>query len=328
MLICLVTLVAMFAGGTYNDLAASVREATSRPVVVVLSKTRVDYPSFEYEAGSLDEMSRTIRAKTGLSLAPGTDLVFHDGLLHPRKLSRIGALPPAPVMVAFPKEAVKDGKVTFKTQKNESLVVSSLPGFSKPVTVHWFYTDQVVGVNVEDQPELSFLAHLAKGIGARVVDSPEKYEIEFAAEEIRSRAIKTIESQPYFVNLRPEDKAMEDGRRTFRIGVLRALSTPQLTELFSKRNNEIRLPIARRSRLERLAVTMIQQLEKYEAKPLPAGTAGPRRTPPVLNRVDPRRQAFMIVDTFFETRVEVPVLDQNGLPAGVQVVGIRSGFGG
>jgi len=78
----------------------------------------------------------------------------------------------------------------------------------------------------------------------------------------------------------------------------------------------VRVQLRPGSPLANLAVGRIRDLEKLQ-KTYADGTRASKAAVGLLDRVDSNRSAFLIMDAKFYTRLEVPVLDQNGRPAGV-----------
>lgn len=312
MYVLLAAAVASFPGGNYNDLAKSISEATTKPAVVVLSSAPRPIKPFEFNHADLDAMASAFRTNAELMMSPGVNLILHDGLIPADKVSKGRSPRGSATPKAFPETAVANGVVTFSTEKTETLQLESLKGFSKPVEVHWFYTDQIVGVSAKGVPELDFLNHIARGMGAKVVNTTKSFKIDFDPVEVRTRAIRTIQAD----NAR-DAKTPRDPMETFRIAALNSLTPATLTELFSKPRNQVRTPIRPGSDIERQAVALLRQ----QSGPQPQRDArtntgvifeNNRRAATIFDRVDTSRQARLVTDTSFTSWVEVPVRGGNG----------------
>jgi hypothetical protein len=322
-------MVATFPGGTINDLARSLNTASGKPAVIVLSGSAKALPGFEFNAADPDDLAQVLRTKVNLVLAPGVDMVVHDGYVPFDKVGKGAPTGNSMMAKPFTEAAVSGGKVTFATEKNESLQLESLKGFAKPVTVHWFYPGLTVAVNAKDVPEMDFLGLVAKGIGARFHNSGNNFKIEFDPVEVRTRAIRTIQFQPQGAKpQQPQAPTFTTRMQDFRIAALNSLTPAQLSELFKAPGNTIKTPIRSGSNIERLAVALVREMEaqtqtqtddaavanEVNSRVLIGGQtrAQNRRPGSILARVDPRRQAMLVTDTNFQAWVEVPVLGGNG----------------
>ncbi len=333
-----------FAGGTPNAFIAALSTDTQQNVMMTQGDGAI-LARAEFETSDLNEMSRAVRAQLSHAILPGTDLILSDQFVA-RELvaenqgqrvlreggeveiviraneavSRSSATDGSrrsgrfePNRIALPKTAVQDGKVTFKTEGNDALQIPMVgQALSKPVKVHWFYDRAPIFVHVKDQPEEEFARWLAKAVGARLVVNAKEYAFELNPSEARKRAVATIQKEP----LPERNAASQTAARNFRIACLNALTPAQISAALAESGSTTRIELGPRSPLTRLAVQRVQQIDaERQSRPVqgPPGQAQPT----IMQRVDPSRMAVLIVDSRFGVRMEIPVLDQNGRPAGV-----------
>src|SRR5690348_3398726 len=74
-----------FGGGTPNDLAKTLADATGQNVVIYQARMK-PIPAFDFDTASLDEFAKTMRTKAGLMMAPGSNYIFYDGVLPAGKM--------------------------------------------------------------------------------------------------------------------------------------------------------------------------------------------------------------------------------------------------
>lgn len=326
----LLAAISTFPGGNFNDLAHSMASATGKPAVVVLSASKGAMKSFQFDPSNLDSLTRTVQKEAGLVRTPGLNMVFHDGLVPSGKVSRNPWNSPEAVAAkAFPSDAIKNGLVTVRTEKNESLDVQTLKGFKKPVQVHWFYGSLAIGIEAKDVPEMDFLSLVAKGMAARFLNTSNAYLIDFDPVEARLRVVQTIQSEPLTGDKAAQDRMAKE--RAFRIAALNALSSADMTTLFQKQGNEIRVAVRNGSPVEGAAVALIRDVEATERAAareqrqeavleyqttgaIRVSRAGNQDIVGILNRIDSRRPATLIVNTMFEVGLELPIFDARGRP--------------
>jgi len=188
---------ASFSGGNANEFAKFVADSTHQNVVFYQSVVE-DVAKVDFDAADINEMARTFRAKLAVQMAPGVRLILSDGLIEPERLAPAGTPRSEPVWVSLPDEALKDGKVTWRTRDRDRLNPGTLAQahFSRPVKVHWFFHEVPVAVAVKDMPEQEFLTYVAKAVGGRLIVSPKEYNLDFDAGEVRTRAIKRMRTWP------------------------------------------------------------------------------------------------------------------------------------
>lgn len=343
-----------FGGGTPNDFVTALADATQQNVVMTQGDAKNLSPS-EFETTDIDTMARAIRAQMKHMILPGTDLVLGDQLLSKQMVSEArqirlsglefntveggriaadvevsrraasGAMPPTEALlsvnrIGMPATAVKDGKITFKTEKADALQLPMLTGIlSKPVKVHWIYSEAPVFVNVKDMPEMEFLKWSAKAIGARLTSSAKEYSFELDPVEIRKRAVLTIQAQPVPQGGRGDSRNEVNSRqqaKNFRISIINALTPAQISAALAETGSSTQIELNARSPLTRIAVQRVQQLDAERQNRPQQGPPG-QAQPGVMQRVDSSRMAILTVDSRFGIQMEIPVLDQNGRPGGV-----------
>lgn len=333
-----------FAGGTPNEFIAALSQDTQQNVMMTQGDGTI-LSRAEFETSDLNEMSRAIRAQLQHVILPGTDLIISDQLV-PRELVAENQVQRAvregaeveiilranealarsdgaegarrtgrfeANRIALPKTAIQDGKVTFKTEGNDALQIAMAgQALSKPVKVHWFYDRSPIFINVKDQPEEEFARWLAKAVGARLVVNAKEYAFELNPTEARRRAVATIQSEP----LPQRNAESQTAARNFRVACLNALTPVQITAALAESRSSVRIELTQRSPLTRLAVQRVQQIDaERQSRPMQGPPGQAQLT--IMKRVDPSRLAVLIVDSRFGVRMEIPVLDQNGRPAGV-----------
>ena len=318
--------IATFPGGNFNDLAASLSEATGKPAVVSLSSARGSMKSFSFDTADEGAFGRTVLKEIGLMRAPGVTVVFHDGQLPSAKVSQKPWNQPESVSPkAFSAASVKAGKVNFRTEKTESLDLKTLAGFAKPVESHWFFEGLAIGVVAKDVPEMDFLGLVAKGIGGRFLNTSAAFKIDIDPVDIRTRAVRTIQAEA--IPTEGDEAAILNKERAFRIAALNALSNEEMSRLFLQPGNQVRVAVRTGSPVEGAAVALIREMEAQQlralrtertpedsrrADTLPRYVRGDTNFVGILNRVDTRRQAMLVINQRFEASLEVPVVDGRG----------------
>lgn len=341
-------LAVQFPGGAPNEFVGALAKGANRSVVLALSAAHT-IPKADFEIDDFDLMARSIRKQTQLAILPGIDLVLSDQLLPKRlvtevvyrgggqsesdqleiesKIAEIRAskLPTSPTassdlpinFVDLPASSVQNGTITFVTEKSDALQVQKLNGpLSKPVKSHWIYQEIPIYVQVKDMPELDLMKWSAKALGARLIATANEYNFELDPIEVRKRAIAAIVANARPTVGRKEDIAIVQDRQNFRIACLNALTPAQLTEALATPDASTRIELSPRGTLTNLALNQVRALQKYQES-IPPGTAGPKSAIGLLQRVDPNRKAYLIVERGFTVTIEVPVLDKDGNPAGV-----------
>ncbi len=343
-------LVVKFPGGSPNEFVSLLSEATNQNVVLSQGQAQT-INAAEFETKDLDEMARAIRAQIQHVIMPGTELVLTTQRLHPELVSAVmfrGAVSGAEGLViaaipllsasgsgstraanyqvnliGMPVNALKDGKFTIKTEKQDALQLTSFQGFgSKPIQVHWIFRETPIFMNVKDLPELEMLRWAAKAVGAKLTQNTKEFHFEVDPLEIRKRAVAAIlfeEEQVRPFQIRPDEgNEMSRVRRpasSFRISVLNALSAFQITKALETSGGNVTIELGPRGPLTALALQRIRALEQSQLS-LPASSPAPRTAVGLLQRVDPNRIPTMTVDSKFSVRMDIPVVDANGRPAG------------
>ncbi len=326
-----------FPGGTPNDFITALAKETKSNVMMSQGDTK-KLEKAAFNTTDLDEMARAIRSQLKHAILPGSDLIISDQLVSQRLISggrqirfaaEQGAVEvtlqrgrqeeaeeqsPFVVPLNFqanyiplPASAIKDGKVTYVTEKSDSLKLEFFRStFGKPISVHWVYADAPLFVHVTDMPEADFMRWAAKAVGAKLASNADGYKFELDPTEFKRRAISTIKATP--LREGPRENVQEQTRsRDFRISVINTLSNSQLSEALASAGTRARFELNARNPLTRLALNRVRERDQ----------AAGNRQPPILQRVDPSRMALMIVDSRLNVQVEVPVLNQNGRPGGV-----------
>ena len=332
-------LAVQFRGGSANDFTTFLADATKQNVVMTQGDAKLLGPA-EFEVADLGEMARAIKAQLKHTILPGNELVLSDQLLSRRRVaptvfrgnpereqavevevSRSGRVTfEAPTeetaaqvnFIGIPPTAVTEGKVTFRTEKGDAIKLENLATtFGKPVVVHWLYSEAPVFVNVKEMPELDLMKWSAKAVGARLNVTAKDYQFELDPGEIKKRAVATIREMPIRESRRATI-AEQTKARDFRVACLNALSNSQIAATLAEAGSEGRFELSPRSPLTRLALQRIREID-------PASNSGNayQRGNGILQRVDPSRSAMLMVDSRFNVRMEIPVLDANGRPAGV-----------
>jgi hypothetical protein len=337
-----------FSGGTPNDFAAALAEATGQNVVISQGEGKT-LPKAEFETTDMNEMARAIRSQIKHVILPGNELVLSDQMLARRLVtgailrggsgeareglelsyqvlreneqlsSRPGSTPENSLAISFvglPPGSVKEGKFTAKTEKANALQIELLNGsFSKPLAAHWIYQEVPVYLQVKDMPEAELLKWIAKAVGARLLNTAKEFKFDLDPVEIRKRALAAIQAEPARLGSRNDAQILEKNK-AFRVSVINSLTPAQITEMLATAGSTSRIELSPRSPLTRIALQRVRDLEQYQ-QGLAADMPGPRTAVGLLRRVDSSRPALLIVDSKFTARMEIPVLDQNGRPAGV-----------
>jgi len=326
--------VTKFPGGTANDFAASLAQASQQNVAVIQGMKATVKPC-EFDPSDLNELARAIRNQTQLAILPGPDLLISDGKIDPSLVteSEGGSSQEG---VPFPAAALDAGKVTFKTEKTDLLAINSFAStFGKPVNVHWIYKDVNLAVQVKNMPQTDFLKWVAKAVGGRLVETTKDYTIALDPIEIRRRAVNTILAQKLDQS-DPNTFAMLQKKQSFRAAALNSLNATQLLQALATPGGETRVVLSANNPLTRTASTYVQNLAQYQQMAqvqnaqADQGTLqqGRRRmrmnrnggdgsAVGVLQRVDPSRASYLIVNSHFDVSFEIAVLDNRGRSAGV-----------
>lgn len=339
-----------FGGGTPNDFVTALADATQQSVVMTQGDAKY-LPVAEFETTDVDTMARAIRAQMKHMILPGTDLVIGDQLVAKQMVSagrqiRLGFSEELVVMegrrqveqevsrrvpavkapteallsvnrIGMPATALKEGKITFKTEKADALQLPMLSGvLSKPVKVHWIYSEAPVFVNVKDLPEFEFLKWTAKAVGARLTSGAKEYSFDLDPVEIRKRAVLTIQAEPLPQQRDRGNSNSQVQARNFRVSVINALTPAQISAALADTGSSTRIELTSRSPLTRLAVQRVQQIDAERQNQPRQGPPG-QSQPGIMQRVDSSRMAVLTVDSRFGIQMEIPILDQNGRPGGV-----------
>lgn len=347
-----------FSGGSTNDLAHLLRDSTHQDVVIErLSVDELKGP-VDFDPTSGDSMNQAFRSKFDLHILPATLTLFtdeqipaklyaglHQSVRGPRGQQAVvylggggpEAMPAGPGANRKPLtgEAVKDGKITFKTQGKEALDMSSLLSvpLGKPLTMGWVYLDDTPAIDVQDSAIPVFLDKLAKAVGGKFHQTDKTYAIDFQPDEFRRRAVHTLGAIK--TGNTPED-AVYGAKVRLAIGALNLLSSQDLTTVFESPGGRITVPITNQNGLVQPATAYLLALEKNGSsiQDEEASAQGDQINPPIqtqrpgrrqnqgrqiagiMSRIDPTRLATLTFDASFGVQIEVPIMDRQGRPAG------------
>lgn len=184
-------LFAQFPGGSANDLCAQLATETKRPVVVVKNSIANIAP-FQYDPADLDSINRALRSKVAMELTAGSDVIVHDGRIPAQRLGSTRFEKPLTPKWVLPK--IEEGKVDLQTAGQEALDPAELEEakFSKPLKVHWFYEKTPVCIQASKLPERDFLTFIAKGVGAKFIETHKEFRLDFDPSAMRNRMIKSV----------------------------------------------------------------------------------------------------------------------------------------
>lgn len=307
-------LAAEFPGGDATALAESLAKAGNTSAIVCAFE-RVQYPAFKYDPEKLDQMADAIKAATGLTMAGGTRLAVHPG-----KISRhlfappmIGPKPSGYSSAPFPGEALKDGVVTFTTEKGKCVTVGALQmaTFSRPISVHWAYRDVPMFAAVKDLPEVEFLRYVAKVAGARLFASKSEYRLDFEPIEFRTRAKATVKA--FLESREGKDlsrKQASDARLVQ--AALNLVSDYQLAEAFREQGASARVPLApQHSQLIRERWTLVEEApsnERLAQRARIRGGGGQATSGPLT--LDTRYPIYLVMRSDFGCYLEAMTLGE------------------
>lgn len=253
-----------FSGGTINDLATAFR-TDNRDFVVSMTRDQFEIKPFSVDLKSLDTINDGLKAGAKLAIVPGAELTFSDGML-PR--SRVaGAFSVEPEGEALPTEALSKGAVTYKSDARKALEIGSLSAikWSKPLTVHWFYSELETFCNVKNLRESQFLRMVARSVGATFREDPRGYYFELNPSEAQRRAIATVKSPPP-ATARVSNVFM--AQRKLAATAISALTFDQVAYLLEQPGRTVRLALNRGSSLYSDAMAYRQALMQGQ----PSGT--------------------------------------------------------
>ncbi len=308
-----------FPGGSTNALVNLIRETNKQDTLVVRAKPKDDLPKLEFDSESIESINTALRIKLNLKIIPGTEPIFTDDrasktLFGFYGASGGGAGSPKPLTA----EAFKDGKLTFRTESTQVLDLHSLSGvpFAKPVEVHWTMMGLLASIDVRDAAPAVFLDKLARGLGARFRETDKGYALEFRAEDFRRRALNSL------VEIKFDDGSMPADELTPKLelakSALRSMGANDLTEAFRTPASQVEINLANDPGLKSACKTYLQAVQRHLAKLVNAGalsTSGDVNT--ALKSEDRKRSPKLIFTAKFDVQVEIPIVDEKGVPAGV-----------
>lgn len=305
-----------FQGGDALALAEALAKSGGGSAIVCVFES-AQYSPFKFEPTKPDSLASAVKTATGLTMAGGTRLAFHPG-----KISRHLFAPPiiGPKLsgsspTSLPESAIKEGMVTFTTEKGRIITPGTLQtaNLSRPVSVHWVYRDLPMVAVIKELPEVEFLTYTAKAAGAKLQVSKSEYRLDFDAVEFRTRAKATVKA---FLESR-EGKDLERRQASDARLVQTALnmvSDYQLTEAFRTQGASTRLALGpQQSSLIRERLALLEQspstgygVQRTRSR----GSGGePPSGPPTL---DTRYPIYLILRSDFGCYLEAMSLGQDG----------------
>lgn len=327
-----------FSGGTPNAFANALFESTKQNVVLVQGESAL-VGKLDYTNVTLNQMSQALRTQINHFLLPGTEMVFSDQLLSSKLLTGSGFrdIPGFASGYAFehiqydrtnkdalltvrftplPPSAVVNGKITFRTEKDEALQLKSLEGqLSKPIRFHWIYAEQPIFVQASNMDEVDFLTNVSKALGARFNPAAKTYNFDIDPNSIRTRAASTLAR----LNANKDPNSTDSQDYKFRIGCLNSLTAAQISEALATPTSLARVAINRSSQLTNLATARIRELEKIQKTYGPNGRAS-KKAIGLLDRIDPDRPSYIVMDSKFYVMMEIAVKATANSPASVVVL--------
>jgi len=309
-----------FGGGSYDDLAKSLADATEKNVVIVTSKAGT-VEKFSYEAGGTDILAQTIRKGAHLTMAPGGDPVFSDHEFVGTHFQLLApALKAAPTVGAHvPEEAVKDGKLTLHTKGAPAISIEALASakWSKPLRVDYLMRDLALSAYVTDMPEREFLSAAAKAAGGFLTSDDKGWRFMYDGEQLRARVVDTLKEEP----TGPKRNEL-DVRREFYISVVSILPQDVLMSVFETQGATRRLNVVPNTELANVCVEYVKALLALKGEQTVDDTSGvnptirlrpgrARREIPsdILSRVDNRVPVHLSLSADGVIVLSVPVLE-------------------
>lgn len=319
-----------FSGGTPNQFTEVLSKDIKENVVLVQGEPRV-VSKLDFTDLTLNQMSQAIRSQTNHFMQPGTEMVFSDQLLPSKLLTGTGFknIPgfksgnsfehiqydrtkketKVPfTFVPLPSPANVDGKITFATEKENALQLTSLDGrLSKPLRCHWIYAEQPIFVQAKEMGEVAFLTDIAKGLGARFNPAAKNYSFDLDPNVIRSRAISSLAR----MNVGQDPESEDSQGFKFRIGCLNALTTNQISEVLATPSSLLRAVVNRSPKLTNLVTQRIKQLEKIQ-KTYGPNTRASKNAIGLMEKIDPDRPSYIVMDSKFYVMMEIAVKSSTG----------------
>lgn len=311
-----------FPGGTPNEFVGALAQST-RQNVVMSQGTPQPVSKVAFQDATLTEMARALRAQAGHAIMPGSEMVLSDQLLPYERVTG-GGFQNAPgnhVRVSF--EGIQNFKGyekakvdfvdftanktnTFKTEKDQALQLQRIRSSDRKISVHWFYAEAPLYVDVKDLPELDLYQWIAKAEGAKLAITEKAYDFQLDPDQVRNRAIATLTK----LMSASKDEYDQGGYR-FRIACLKLLTQSQIKEALATPYSSIKIELRDGTPFANLAVARIREMEKRQSTYGP-NTRASQAAVGLLPRIDTDRPAYLFMDAKFYTRMEVPYIGPDG----------------
>jgi hypothetical protein len=307
-----------FGGGSANDLAKSIHEATGQNVVVYQAVTK-PIPVFDYDTSNLNVFAQTLRSKAGLMMAPGSDYILYDGTLPPTKMPpRYFSGQSGPMGgKGLSSDAIQDGKITVKTTGTDGIAIAALANapFSKKLTADPYFDGIAVFAQVKDQPERDFLNWVAKASGGRIVMVKDTYSLQVDGNEVRNRAIRMVSDRLKALAKNAGDRSRDE----LMLAVLQQATPADIALLVNGKKPEIQYEIGRGSPLATAATARLTAIEDAQTRQ-PRQTAASQAPIPlgIMSRIDSRRSSYAVLGGNLEAYLDIAVMAPDGRPAGIQ----------
>ncbi len=338
-----------FPGGSTNDLVHLLRESTNQDGIIVRSSApKADLEKVEFDPASADSMNTVFRTKYDLRIVPGSEPLFSDEMIPAQLLAGVrgggrmsptyfqgqitygseGGTPGAATgRKPLTGDSFRDGKINFKTEGKETLDMSSIISapFGKPVAMSWVFLDALPYVEIKDGTSAAFLQKLAKAVGGRFRETEKTFAIEFLPSEFRRRAERSLQAIKA-TDSSPESQLVA-AKVKLLMGALQAMSTDDLTTVFSSPSGRVTIFMNRSNGLGGPATAYLMALENAPTQTLQVqngpNQGGPRRgldparqITMALRMADPNRAAKLTFTAQFQVEIEIPLVDGNGNSAG------------
>jgi hypothetical protein len=186
-----------FRGGSPQDFVIRLEKSFGAPVVLFLENA-APIPSGTARWDEESERFAAIRKKWNFE-----DARHVDGEPNPTGLSLWRKAYPAGMMSFFaladyrgiaekiPTKEIQTNadRVSVTTAGQYAIRVGDLSnvGFSKPIGVHWFYTNALIVAAAHDVPEDEFLRLVAEAIGAKLISDERSYTFDLDPKQLRQR---------------------------------------------------------------------------------------------------------------------------------------------
>lgn len=274
--------VASFQGGPPSDLATFLATEARRPAVIAFDNV-LALPAMSLNVGDPNDLARTLRNTARIHQMAGLPLTFSTGKL-PRHLFEIGAIrrqkQPGGTAPNVQSLSVEGGRVSIAMKGTEAITLSELRrlSWSRPIEYHWIGAEYALAISADNVPEADFLREVARAVGARLAIGRDAYTFQLEPEEIRRRALRTLQE-----TLTPEEvRRLRDRERMeldLAVAVLQNLPAPNVAEMLRAPETETRMPLAGNPALQQAALRYLEGLVRL-AQSEPEAPPGRRGGPP------------------------------------------------